>query len=370
MGWYWTPSSIWGPAWVSWAVGGGYVGWCPLGVHNRPVAPWHDRGHAVPRGRYGRWDPWNVVRRSDLGGRDLGRRRVSPGQIDAGALRVADTPELRPTRDGGNLREGGAAPRAITRRMSPGDFVRELGPDNKTTIPAPWTRGYGPPPAGVEGARYGVPRRTDDQGGDDKPARNWTTNRGTGGVAAPTTGAPTASSGQPDDRAASSPRRAPRPAPWYTPSSPQSGSSDRGERTAPTSGGVARPRSGGDGHVLNRPAEGDASRSRSGSGESSGGYRPRSSGSGGSGGYRPGSGSGGQGSGTNRAPSSGGSSGGGAYRPRGSGGGQSSGTTRAPSSSGSSGGAARGRSSGGSSGSSGGSSGGGHSAARPRGSRN
>ena len=211
-GWYWMPGQVWGPAWVSWAVGGGYVGWCPLGRHDQPVERWHhDRGHGGPRGRFGGHDPWNVVRQGDLGGRDLVRRRVPADRIDPGVVRVADGPALRPTRDAGTLREGGAVPRAITRRMSPGDFVRELGADNKTTIPAPWTRGYGPPPAGVDGARYGVPRRT-DQGEENKPSRTWTTNRGTG-RAAPATGAPTGSSGQPDDRAASS-RRAQRPAPW------------------------------------------------------------------------------------------------------------------------------------------------------------
>lgn len=31
VGWYWIPGRIWGPAWVSWRYGGGYVGWCPLG---------------------------------------------------------------------------------------------------------------------------------------------------------------------------------------------------------------------------------------------------------------------------------------------------------------------------------------------------
>ena len=36
-GWYWRPSPVWGPAWVSWSVGPGYVGWCPLGWNNEPV---------------------------------------------------------------------------------------------------------------------------------------------------------------------------------------------------------------------------------------------------------------------------------------------------------------------------------------------
>ena len=30
LGWIWVPGRIWGPAWVSWQYGGGYVGWAPL----------------------------------------------------------------------------------------------------------------------------------------------------------------------------------------------------------------------------------------------------------------------------------------------------------------------------------------------------
>src|SRR6185437_4294486 len=33
-GWVWVPETVWGPAWVSWRSGGGYVGWAPL-----PPAP-------------------------------------------------------------------------------------------------------------------------------------------------------------------------------------------------------------------------------------------------------------------------------------------------------------------------------------------
>jgi hypothetical protein len=29
-GWLWVPGTVWGPAWVSWQYGGGYVGWAPL----------------------------------------------------------------------------------------------------------------------------------------------------------------------------------------------------------------------------------------------------------------------------------------------------------------------------------------------------
>ena len=169
-GWYWVPGRTWGPGWVSWAVGGGYVGWCPLGWRDQPVRPWgwHHNGHAMSRGRYGQ-DPWNVVRHGDLGGRDVARRRVGFDRIEPGALRAADSVALRPTRDARSLRSGDAAPRAISRRQTPGDFVRELGVDNKTTIPAPWTHGYGPPPAGVDGARYGAQRRTDGGGQQELP---------------------------------------------------------------------------------------------------------------------------------------------------------------------------------------------------------
>jgi len=357
-GWYWSPGRTWGPAWVSWAVGGGYVGWCPLGRHDRPVAPWdHDRGHAVPRGGVGRHGPWNVVRQSDLGARDIVRRHVSAERIDPGVMRVADAAGLRPTRDAGSLREGGMAPRAITRRMSPGDFVRELGVDNKTTIPAPWTHGYGPPPAGVDGARYGVPRRT-DRGEEDKPSRTWTTNRGTGTAAAPTSGAPSGSGGQSDSAASS--RRAPRPVPWYTPRSTDDGSSGRGERAVPSPGDAARRRSGDDASRARPDAEGGVYRPRTSGGESSGGYyRPRANDGESSGGSRPRSG--GEGSGSYRPRSSGSESSSG-NRPRG-GGSESSGGARAR---GNDGGGSHARPSGGS----GGGSGSGHAAARPRGNRN
>ena len=39
-GWAWIPGSIWGPAWVNWRYGGGYVGWAPMGPRGTvTVAP-------------------------------------------------------------------------------------------------------------------------------------------------------------------------------------------------------------------------------------------------------------------------------------------------------------------------------------------
>ena len=273
-GWYWTPGRTWGPAWVSWAVGGGYVGWCPLGWRDQPVRPWgwgHHNGHAVPRGRYGQ-DPWNVVRHGDLGGRDVARRRVGFDRIEPGALRAADSVALRPTRDARSLRAGDAAPRAISRRQTPGDFVRELGVDNKTTIPAPWTHGYGPSPAGVDGARYGAQRRSDGE-----ESKNSRTNALEAG-----------SAGRPEGRA---PRRSQRTTPWYTPRSTESAAGEQGTaaRPAPSAGAESR-RPGSIWGTLRRqessgrvePAErtersepaSSGARRRSGS-ESSSGYQPR-----------------------------------------------------------------------------------------------
>jgi hypothetical protein len=60
--------------------------------------------------------------------------------VDPRVLRVADSPNLRPTRDARNLLAANPTPRAISRRPTPGDFVRELAVDNKTTIPSPWLR--------------------------------------------------------------------------------------------------------------------------------------------------------------------------------------------------------------------------------------
>jgi hypothetical protein len=331
VGWYWIPGRTWGPGWVSWAVGGGYVGWCPLGWRDRPITPWGQwrsvyggldgRGRAVPRRVYGgEVSGWNVVRQGELHRPgDIRRARVDVQRVDPGALRVAESPLHRPTRDVAMLRPADAAPRAIRTRPTPGDYVRELAVDNKTTIPAPWTRGYGPPPAGVEGARYGA--NPPDSAADPQASRaRGAVPRGsatreerreaqTGGVA-------------------SAPRSAPRPAPWYEPrteNTPANRPATRvpaghAERRAPRPGDgatVERPRRDADIPAGSAPRQDETAPARGGGTV----YRPRDAGeqSGSGGAYRP------QGdSSTSRAPQSEGyrSSGdGGGARPRNDGGG-------------------------------------------------
>jgi hypothetical protein len=251
-------------------------------------------------------------------------------RVDPTALRVADSYALRPTRDARSLRESDAVPRAISRRPTPGDFVRELGVDNRTTIPAPWTRGYGPPPAGVDGARYGAQRRE-----ESRQSRS-------GSAAAPAGGATSGSGRGPEGSAASS-RRAPRPAPWYTPARPEETAERPTEaRPAPSAGAESRrqgsifgfrEREGSRGRVTpserterTEPSYGGGARSRGDDGsraprnDGESRYRPRSEGGGSS--YRPRSG--GESSGGSRPRSDAGASrtrpDGGGGQPRGSGG--------------------------------------------------
>lgn len=56
LGWYWFPGRTWSPAWVNWAVGDGYVGWCATGRHGRPVVAWGHRGGNDGYGRAGERD--------------------------------------------------------------------------------------------------------------------------------------------------------------------------------------------------------------------------------------------------------------------------------------------------------------------------
>ena len=150
LGWYWIPGATWAPAWVSWAVGGDYVGWCPLGYRDRPVLAYDRlgfaRGHAVPRGTTVAETPWIYLRRGDVGARDLTRRRV---QLDSNAIqqvRVVDTAQARLTRDFTVADATAAAAtlaRAVPRSASsrPQTSDTEMRGDLLTTIPAARRRG-------------------------------------------------------------------------------------------------------------------------------------------------------------------------------------------------------------------------------------
>jgi Family of unknown function (DUF6600) len=57
-GWGWVPGTLWGPAWVSWRMGGGYVGWAAL----------PPRGTSIGR-PIGARSPWRFTSNGNLGAR-------------------------------------------------------------------------------------------------------------------------------------------------------------------------------------------------------------------------------------------------------------------------------------------------------------
>jgi hypothetical protein len=154
LGWYWIPGNAWGPAWVSWAFGGDYIGWCPLGHHDRRVVfggRRADRGRAVPRGNtpVGN-EAWAYVRRADFASQDLVRRIENT--VPAGhEVQAVEHAHLRPGRDLAAVESGAlgtgtlgtgmvAAPRNVRTRFGPGDTAPELRTDPATTIPFPTAR--------------------------------------------------------------------------------------------------------------------------------------------------------------------------------------------------------------------------------------
>jgi hypothetical protein len=138
-GWYWVPRAGWSPAWVSWAVGPSYVGWAPLGCHDRPVEiashgyGARPVGHAVPR------RSWLYSSRQDMG---HGKVKLVEDTAVAGAVRRIDG--AHPDRDfqGRQVADAdasrpplGAKPTKASTRPGPGDTVPELRYDPRTTIP-------------------------------------------------------------------------------------------------------------------------------------------------------------------------------------------------------------------------------------------
>jgi len=134
LGWYWIPGTGWSPAWVSWAVGGNYVGWCPLGHHDRRVVVGGrrgERGHAVVRAGTPLPDePWTFVRVADFGSLDLPRKTeqvVPPGH----EVHAVEQAYARPAHDLVHVVEGGGqgtAVAAVPRNARPRPATAETTP--------------------------------------------------------------------------------------------------------------------------------------------------------------------------------------------------------------------------------------------------
>lgn len=78
-GWFWIPGRTWGAAWVSWAYGGDYVSWCPLGWNNRPV--FQINVNIGTRG-YDPWRGWTAVSRRHFGSTFVHRTVVRFDRVD------------------------------------------------------------------------------------------------------------------------------------------------------------------------------------------------------------------------------------------------------------------------------------------------
>lgn len=90
--WFWAPRLGFAPAWVSWSIGPGYVGWCPLGYDDQPVfgfgvgfSSWG--GSYYYRGRpyydrYDYWRGWSVLSSDSF----YGRRSYGRDYLDARRL--------------------------------------------------------------------------------------------------------------------------------------------------------------------------------------------------------------------------------------------------------------------------------------------
>ncbi len=102
-GWYWVPGRNWGPAHVVWGHSGRYVGWCPRGRN----------GHAAGYGHGGRFGGhgdrnsfgahWTFVGSGDMRHRDVSRARIDHAALRSGAVRIADSSRMAPSRDGREL---------------------------------------------------------------------------------------------------------------------------------------------------------------------------------------------------------------------------------------------------------------------------
>ncbi len=147
--WFWIPGRTWASAWVSWAVGPGYVSWSPLGYDNRPVFSFnlsigstYNRGY---RNGYDGWSGWTVVPtdRWRVRGR-VDRYAVNPRQLPAQVRGAFVTQSMAPNR--GNLSRMGREGYGLSRAGGGDarDTFRGTGPtriDRGAPVAPPLQRG-------------------------------------------------------------------------------------------------------------------------------------------------------------------------------------------------------------------------------------
>jgi hypothetical protein len=113
-GWCWVPGTLWGPAWVGWRAGGGYVGWTPL----PPRGVWI--GQPVGRGSH-----WRFTSASALG--TPHPAYVSPRAIGTVFARTSVVSNARTMAVGGSAVAVNAGPTRIL-SASPTGRLAEVAP--------------------------------------------------------------------------------------------------------------------------------------------------------------------------------------------------------------------------------------------------
>jgi hypothetical protein len=146
--WFWIPQRHWAPAWVSWGGAPGYVSWCPLDYHNRPVF-----GFSIAS-RHG-WNAWTVVSRDHFGSRRHHAREyaVHPRGLPANApfITHASAP---------------AAPaRAVPRRPAGGERSASQGEQRGSGVAVPRSPRGGAYGSVTHEPRYGSRPTEDDRRG-------------------------------------------------------------------------------------------------------------------------------------------------------------------------------------------------------------
>src|SRR4029079_12041968 len=124
-GWFWIPTNVWGPAWVSWGMTSGYVSWSPLGFDGRPALPFHSPStHPAYAPSYTPWRAWTIAPRNQFGVRG---RAVRAYAVDGNLLN--DVPRgamvfqgVGPAVPGGSVRTRPAV--ADEARQFPGNIRR------------------------------------------------------------------------------------------------------------------------------------------------------------------------------------------------------------------------------------------------------
>lgn len=165
-GYVWVPGTDWGPAWVTWEMGGPWIGWAPLSPSNSPVT-----GSRLPNGSF------VFAPVQNMGSANVGISLVSRDALGSAAstVRPVRNPaerngvrfDLGPSISDIETRQGRTLARARLDDVLP---ARGAPQATDATLPAPTDSLFLPSPATVKSAGDDAARLTRERKGSDAPA--------------------------------------------------------------------------------------------------------------------------------------------------------------------------------------------------------